>query len=89
MPLIDFQGSPAGAAWRTVLESASLARGGKGSLPHYLLGHKVSPKVMRKMMVLLLLCHWLPSKLEYEQAMLLFWDEFSTYIKKNASKELI
>ena len=58
-------------------------RGGKGSLPRYLLDHGVPPKVMSKMISLVLLLHYLPSKVEYEQAMLLFVKEFEVYINEH------
>ena len=61
-------------------------RGGKGSLPRYLLDHGVKPKVMAKMMSLVLMMLWLPSKLEYEQAMSLFVNEFKNDINKHMAK---
>ena len=61
-------------------------RGGKGSLPRYLLDNGVKPKVMAKMMSLVLLMLWLPSKLEYEQAMTLFVKEFKEHINDHVAK---
>ena len=61
-------------------------RGGKGSLPRYRLDHGVPPKIMTKMISIVLLLHWLPSKIEYEQAMLLFVDEFSQYINEHVKR---
>ena len=53
-------------------------RGRKGSLPRYLLDYGVKPKIMAKMMSLVLMLFWLPSKLEYEQTMTLFVKELMT-----------
>ena len=61
-------------------------RGGKGSLPRYLLDNGVNPKVMARMMSLVLLMLWLPSKLEYEQAMILFTNEFKEHINGHVAK---
>ena len=61
-------------------------RGGKGSLPRYLLDNGVKPKVMTRMMSLVLLMLWLPSKFEYEQAMTIFVNEFKDHINKHIAK---
>ena len=61
-------------------------RGGKGSLPRYLLDNGVNPKVMARMMSLVLLMLYLPSKLEYEQAMILFTKEFKEHINDHVAK---
>ena len=61
-------------------------RGGKGSLPRYLLDNGVKPKVMAKMMSMVLLMLWLPSKQEYEQAMTLFVKEFKDHINDHVAK---
>ena len=64
-------------------------RGGKGSLPRYLLDNGVKPKVMARMMSLVLLMLWLPSKLEYEQAMILFVNEFKEHINNHIAKNYL
>ena len=64
-------------------------RGGKGSLPRYLLDNGVNPKVMARMMSLVLLMLWLPSKLEYEQAMSLFVNEFKEHINDHITKNYL
>ena len=61
-------------------------RGGKGSLPRYVLDNGVKPKIMARMMSLVLLMLWLPSKLEYEQAMILFTKEFKEHINDHVAK---
>ena len=61
-------------------------RGGKGSLPCYLLNHGVKLKVMAKMMSLVLLMLWLPSNLVYEQAMTLFVKEFKDHINDHVAQ---
>ena len=64
-------------------------RGGKGSLPRYLLENGVKPKVMARMMSLVLLMLWLPSKLEYEQTMTLFVKEFKEHINGHVAKNYL
>ena len=61
-------------------------RDGKGSLPHYLLDNRVKPKVMARVMSLVLLMLWLPSKLEYEQANALFVKEFKEHSNDHVTK---
>ena len=61
-------------------------RGGKGSLPRYLLDHGVKPKVTANMISLVLMVLWLPSKLEYEQAMTLFVNEFKDDINEHMAQ---
>ena len=43
---------------------------------------------MARMMSLVLLMLWLPSKLEYEQAMALFVKEFKEHINNHIAKKL-
>ena len=55
-------------------------RGGKGSLPRYLLDHKVPLATMTRMMSKLILFNYLPGVEEFRQAMILFLLEYDAFI---------
>ena len=58
-------------------------RGGKGSLPRYLLDHGVTPKMMVKMMSKLLLFNYICEREVYRHAMLLFLDEYKDHVNSH------
>ena len=51
-------------------------RGGKVSLLHYLLDYKIPPKVMAKMMSIMIFFNYIQSGKIFEKAMKLFYEEF-------------
>ena len=55
-------------------------RGGKGSLPRYLLDQNVPMKVMSRMMGKILLFNYLPGPTVFYYAMMLFLDHYKEYI---------
>ena len=55
-------------------------RGGKGSLPRYLLDHNVPVKVMSRMMGKILLFNYLPGATVFYYAMQLFLDQYKDYV---------
>ena len=55
-------------------------RGGKGSLPRYLLDQGVIPRVVVKMMSLILLFNYVPNAIIYKHAMTLFLHEFRDHV---------
>ena len=58
-------------------------RGGKGSLPRYLLQQGVPPKIMTKMMSLIIMFNYIPNGEVFENAMILFLNEFDEYANKH------
>ena len=64
-------------------------RGGKGSLPRYLLEKGVPPKVMTKMMSIIIKFNYLPTAMHHEQAMRLFLGEFAEHINEHVKKEYL
>ena len=55
-------------------------RGGKDSLPRYLLDHNVPMKVMSRMMGKILLFNYLPDATVFYYAMQLFLDQYKDYV---------
>ena len=55
-------------------------RGGKVLLWCYLLDYKVPPKVMAKMMSIIILFNYIPDRINFEEAMKLFYEEFGDRI---------
>ena len=64
-------------------------RGGKGSLPRYLLEKGVSPKLMTKMMSLIIKFNYLPNAKHHEEAMELFLAEFDEHINEHVRNEYL
>ena len=58
-------------------------RGGKGSLARYLLDQGVPPKVMTKMMVLIIMFNYIPDHVVFKEAMNLFIEDFKEYINEH------
>ena len=64
-------------------------RGGKGSLPRYLLDQKVPPKIVIKMVSIILMFNYIPDKDIFREAMLLFHDEFSDYLNDHVKSNYL
>jgi hypothetical protein len=58
-------------------------RGGRGSLPRYLLKQGVPPKMMTKMMSIIIQFNYIPDDEVFEEAMTLFCEEFGEYTNKH------
>jgi hypothetical protein len=64
-------------------------RGGKGSLPRYLLKQGVPPKVMTKMMSLIIMFNYIPDDDVFEEAMKLFCKEFADHINNHVKENYL
>ena len=58
-------------------------RGGKGSLPRYLLDQGVPPKVMAKMMSIIIMFNYIPDDEVFEEAMKLFHEKYKDHINEH------
>ena len=64
-------------------------RGGKGSLPRYLLDQGVNPRVVVKMMSLIILFNYIPNAIVYKHAMTLFLHEFRDHVNEHICRHYL
>ena len=64
-------------------------RGPKGSLPRYLLDQGVDPRVVIRMMALIILFNYLPNKTIFKHAMTLFLSEFSEHVNNHVCRHYL
>ena len=62
---------------------------GKGALLHYLLDNKVSPKVMAKMLSIIILFNYIPDGTIFEEAMEQLSEEFGEYINDHLKRNYL
>ena len=58
-------------------------RGGKGSLPRYLLDNKVPPKIMAKLLAVIFMFNYLPDLVTFQHAMALLLVEYGSYLNEH------